>query len=494
MLGKRLAALSATEQGQAILVIDRHYRVSTLFIMILLVAAGLRLFHLGETSLWYDEIVTMRLARTRSPGQLLNRLGEIDATRAPLHPLLLQCWITVFGSSDQSGRAFSAICGVVTCALIYMIGSQNFRQSIGLWASWLCALSPLLVYYSRETRMYMWLTLVTSLAWSLLLSHARSPRVWKLGCYILSLIGLVYSHPLGLLMVGALALASLIFRRAFWLSGQRWLSIQLIVALAIMPWLAQYLDHPPESMSGLLPLRYLLGMPIGFIGGDFTILLACSFLIMYGMLGFHHNKTGHFQVQFNERIPSICLLIWLSVPPLVLYTYSRIAYPIFGPARYTLFVGPAYLILVARGLAKLPWYLGIGAAVTGTILSGVMLFENVYRSDLKADWNNLTAYLNRRDPGATVAVISVDPKGYTELETARYYLEPGRVVIPWSDHLLESMMSHRSIWVTVGLDHEQPARDMPTVLASKRAIQEVVNFVRLRLIKVNPVQTTPAAN
>ena len=50
----------------------------------------------------------------------------------------------------------------------------------------------------------------------------------------------------------------------------------------------------------------------------------------------------------------MCLVLWLVVPPTLLYVYSWIFSPIFGPARYTLFVAPAYLILVAQGLAGFP--------------------------------------------------------------------------------------------------------------------------------------------
>ena len=146
--------------------------------VVLLIASVLRLYHLGQSSLWYDEVVTMRLAQTESPHSLLRLLDQIDATRAPLHPLLLQGWLRLFGPSEYSGRAFSSLCGIITIGLVYWIGLRAIDASTGLWAAWLCALSPLLVYYSREARMYMWLVLVTCLAWGLLFSHARSPRPW----------------------------------------------------------------------------------------------------------------------------------------------------------------------------------------------------------------------------------------------------------------------------------------------------------------------------
>src|SRR5262249_8880184 len=101
------------------------HRVGVL-LAILAVSGGVRFWDLGRLSFWYDEVVTMRLARTEGPLPLLRLLEEIDATRAPLHPLLLQPWLALFGPSEASGRALSAACGVITIALVYRLGREFF--------------------------------------------------------------------------------------------------------------------------------------------------------------------------------------------------------------------------------------------------------------------------------------------------------------------------------------------------------------------------------
>jgi mannosyltransferase len=452
---------------------------------ILVLASMLRIFQLGQSSLWYDEVVTMRLARTEGPPALLRLLDQIDATRAPLQPVLLQCWVSVFGPSDLSGRSFSALCGILAVAVVYWAGLMAFDATTGLWAAWLCAISPLLVYYSREVRMYAWLVLVTCLAWGLLFSQGRSPRIEKLALYALALIAIAYSHPLGLLMVGALGLASFLHRQAFQLSGRSWLLTHLAIAVAIVPWVGKYLDHAPESISGLLSLRFLLGMPIGFIGGNFRALLVCSLLIAYGLCGLQRRENGGFRFVRERAAPSVSLGIWLLVPPVVLYAYSHVAHPIFGPARYTLFVGPAYLILVARGLRKLAWPLGIAVAAAGAVLSGVMLRDNVYRPDLKADWREAAAYLDRHNPGAPVAILSADASGDTELETARYYLGPDRRLISWTDQPGDSSLSRNPTWVAFSLREGRPVSALPSALTDHNVIRETVDFPGLRLLRVD---------
>jgi mannosyltransferase len=488
--GQAAAATDSTERSKNSATASFYHRRPILLVAILMVAALLRVVHLDQSSLWYDEVVTMRLARTASPAALVQLLNQIDATRAPVHPILLQGWVAFFGPSDTSGRAFSVLCGTTTVALVYWIGLEAFGMTTALWASWLCALSPLLVYYSREVRMYMWLVMVTCLAWGLLFSHAHMPRFWKLVVYGFSLVAIAYSHPLGLLMIGALGLSSFLYRHVFQISGRAWFSIYLAVILAIAPWIGRYLDHPPESTTGVLPIRYLLGMPIGFIGGNFTTLLICLLLIAYGLFELRVQERGRMRIILTCPAVSVSLLIWVLVPSLLLYVYSRVVHPIFGPARYTLFVGPAYLVLVARGLGKLPWFLAIAAMAVAAVLSGVMLQSDVYRPDLKADWKDLAAYLNRQDPSAMVAIIAANPSGNTELETARYYLEPDRVVVAWSDRLIELTASQKPLWASIGLQGGQPVCELPAVLTSKKLILEFVDFSRLRLIRVNSRQAT----
>jgi uncharacterized membrane protein len=485
MSGNNSRADGDRRESQDISPFRRRYRELFLLSVILVVATVARLYQLGQTSLWYDEVVTMRLARTESPEALLKLLAEIDATRAPLHPILLQGWIALFGPSDVSGRAFSCLCDIITVAVVFWVGLRAFDRVTALWASWLCALGPLLIYYSRETRMYALLVLVTCLAWGCLFANARNSQPWRLGLYGLCLIALGYTHPLGLLMAGSIALAAVLFHRAFGISWRGWLLIHTGALLAWAPWLGRYVDHPPELVTGPLSLRFFFGTPIGFIGGNFLVLFFASILIMYGLCVVKKRANGRFSVALEHVATSVSFVIWLVIPPLILYAYSRFAHPIFGPPRYTLFVAPAYLILVARGLAKLPLPLGFAAAAGACALSGVMLNDMVYRPGARADWRAAAAYLDRRDPGALVAVVSADPLRNVEFESARYYFRPGRVVVPCPRTLRELPGGDIAVWVSVGLRDGQPVGVLPKEISEKQQMREVVDFPGLRLMRID---------
>ena len=396
---------------------------------IALVGAGLRLYQLGRLSFWYDEVVTMRLARSPSPPRLFARLFEIDATRAPLHPLLLELWVRLFGSSEFAARSFSVICGVATIVLIFQIGRAAFDEKTGTWAAWLAALSPILIVYSREARMYAWLVLVTCLCWRLLLALRDSFSLAKAVSYVSCLAALVYTHPLGLLMLSALALAGLFDLRRTFGGLWQWLAVHLAAVLLVSPWIGNYVDHPPEFLVERLPLRFLLGTPIGFIGGNGLVLIGLVALVALSMI----DRAREPAAVARWNVPAY-FLCWLVVPPVALYAYSWLFHPIFGPARYTVFVAPAYLVLVAWGLSRLPPWARYPLGIVLAILSSLALVPLAYDPELKADWRAFSAELAAKrslDPNRSILVIvaSADSKRNVEVETARYYLPAGCDVV-----------------------------------------------------------------
>ena len=124
------------------------------------------------------------------------------------------------------------------------------------------------------------------------------------------LAALVYSHPLGLLMLAALALAGLVDVRRTFGGLRRWLAVHGAVTILILPWIGNYLDHPPEFVSDRLPLRFLLGTPIGFIGGNSLLLLGLVALVALGIIGQSRDHGG----STSPRRAGAYLLCWLHPP------------------------------------------------------------------------------------------------------------------------------------------------------------------------------------
>jgi mannosyltransferase len=458
-------------------------------VLVLLVAATLRLLHLDRHSLWYDEVVSMRLARTDGPRALIALLSQIDATRAPLHPLLLQGSLALFGTSELAGRSSSAACGILTVLVVFLLGRESFDSRTGLWAAWLAAISPALVRYSQEVRMYAWLVLVTTLSWWLLLRLRRSSSRWALTAFAASQIALAYSHPLALLMLATQVGVLAAIRRSLKVPLRSWIVAEVAVGLAIAPWIGHYLDHPPESTSGRLPIRFLLGLPIEFVGGDSGALLLCVALIALGLYAGGRS---------NAAIHAI-LLAWFAIPPLVLYLASRVGPPVFGPARYNLYVAPTYLLLLARGIVSLKWWLArIGLAVAGLVLALPMIEATVYAPDLKADWRSARRLLDRAPyAGRSVemVVFSADPRHNVEIETARYYLgDRARILSPQGAIGGRAGLSpNRLVFLAVGLRRGNPVAVVPSSLADSEPTSAPIDLDGLRLIEMKSPTRPPGA-
>jgi mannosyltransferase len=408
---------------------SRRRSVALGLLAILAVAAGLRFWNLDAASLWYDEVVTMQVARAERTAAMIERLDRIDGTRAPLHPLVLHAWLRLFGPSDLAGRAFSALCGLAAVAVVFFIGRRAYDDRTGIWSAWLTAVCPPLVYYSQEARMYAWLVLLTALSWLVLFSFRGAVGTARCIVYTLLLVALAYSHPLGLFMIAAHGLAYLVARPALRLTLWRWLMIQAGVVLAVAPWLRRYLDHGTDYPMPRYPIRYLLAVPIEYIGGNSLVLLLCLAIVALGLVSLGSEAGGERRrLRIDHPAESLILIIWAAAPPVLMYVYSSVGQPIFGPSRYHLYSAPAYLILVAHGLTRLTPLLRWPLAAAGLALSMSLL--HAYSPTLKADWRGLAGWLERRHPdGAPDRVMVVvhpsDPRFPREqLEAARYYLEP----------------------------------------------------------------------
>ncbi|MDB5352308.1 MAG: hypothetical protein JWN86_3555 [Planctomycetota bacterium] len=371
----------------------------------------------------------------------------------------------MFGTSEYAARSLSAVFGILTVAVVFKIGRQVGGADTALWSAFFAACSPLMIEYSRETRMYSLLVLLTCLAWwNLLRFRERSTRP-RMVLQAVLLSAMIYSHPLALLMVLALGMGWVIDRSRTRLGPRSWLMIHIAAAALVAPWIRHYFDHAPEFTTGRLPIKFLLGVPIGFTGGDSRVLIVFLGLLFLGL------RPIRGLSRYPKPATAWPLVVWLAIPPIVLYAYSLVSHPIFGPSRYNVFVAPAYLILVARGVASLGRV--TAALIGGYLVQFVMTMAVLSIGDdqgVKADWRRAALILARDSPGAPVVVISPTPGRNFEFEVARYYLVDGRKVIPMSDSdevLFDALGDNPGTVVFVASRRgEAPLGDVPEVLTS----------------------------
>ena len=122
----------------------------------ILAAFALRLYHLGGESLWYDETVSVFLARQSIPELIAHTARDIHP---PGYYLLLHLWGWLTQPTLTTGLEFlyawpSLFWGVLLLPLLFALGRRLFTPRVALIALWLTAVNPYHIWYSQEVRMY----------------------------------------------------------------------------------------------------------------------------------------------------------------------------------------------------------------------------------------------------------------------------------------------------------------------------------------------------
>jgi predicted membrane-bound mannosyltransferase len=128
-----------------------------------LLAAGLRLATLGVQSYHHDEIVTASRVMRGSFGHAMDVVGFSESA-PPLYYALGWAWAQVAGTGEFGLRSFSALAGIATVPVAYLLGLELRNRRTGILAAALVAVNPMLVWYSQEARSYSLLILLTSVA------------------------------------------------------------------------------------------------------------------------------------------------------------------------------------------------------------------------------------------------------------------------------------------------------------------------------------------
>lgn len=375
---------------------------------ILLLGAFLRFYQLGAESLWLDEGVSVRIAGF-DPARIIQR-AESDPT-PPLYYLLLHYWISIFGDSDFSVRALSAIPGSLAVYVMYRVGDLMFNRATGLMAALILALSSYHVFYSQEARVYSILCLLalTSFYFFVRLLREGANRRFAVACYLASTILLMYAHVYGLFLVivqNVYVFAAHLTSRGRTAPGfKTWISFQAGLALLYVPGILFLLEQilRPQGrawveeptlvwLAELLPI-YSGSLPLAFLFAAFAAVAIAEGLVASA------RRTGSGGV-------------WLLVPVALPFAITNLSSsPVLGHPRHAILVSLALYLLAAKGVDTLtsrvlrgPLALaGVAlAAVLVAALSAPGLYEHFDRVD-KDQWRQATYYVEEHaEPGDLV--------------------------------------------------------------------------------------------
>ncbi|MDP2924726.1 MAG: glycosyltransferase family 39 protein [Candidatus Omnitrophota bacterium] len=151
-------------------------------LIITIIAFGLRLYRLGASDLWYDEVWSVLISK-----------NFLYNWNPPLYFSFLYYWIKLFGVSEFAIRFPSLVFSVASIPSIFFLGKQIFNNRVGLYASLIMCLSSFHLWYAQEARPYSLVVLLSILSTYYLYRFLKEEKI-KLGIiYILFSILGIYS-------------------------------------------------------------------------------------------------------------------------------------------------------------------------------------------------------------------------------------------------------------------------------------------------------------
>ncbi|MFL5898567.1 MAG: glycosyltransferase family 39 protein [Solirubrobacterales bacterium] len=150
--GRRSLAGSLVEKARA------RSRAFWLVAGLTVLGAALRFATLGLQSYHHDEIVTASRVLRVGFGHAMDAVGFSESA-PPLYYALAWVWTQATGTGVWGLRSLSALAGVLTIPVAYLVGRELRGRRVGVLAAALVAVNPMLLWYSQEARAYALLAL-----------------------------------------------------------------------------------------------------------------------------------------------------------------------------------------------------------------------------------------------------------------------------------------------------------------------------------------------
>jgi len=324
----------------------RKARIGYVLSALVLTAFALRADHLDFQSLWRDEVDAIAFA-TRALPRLLSTFAR-PKENGPLYFLLLRPWIALTGDSEFSVRFFSLALGVLAVPLVYTLGRRWLSPLASMLGALLTAVSPYLIWYSQEAKMYTLITFLTMLSLYFYVEALARGRWSCWAAYVVVTSLCLYTHILAALIIPLEILLFVVWwpryraRLKPWLTAIGCMTLPYIplalweIPLLLSSYETGHLFYPLSKVLSTLFLVFSHG--VSGVASPWRLTLA-SILYIFLFL------AGVFLVG-DERMT---LLLYFFLPIAGVYLIS-LGMPIFAD-RYLIYVAPAFYLILGRGLA-----------------------------------------------------------------------------------------------------------------------------------------------
>lgn len=442
-------------------------------ILILVLAAALRLWGLGSESLWLDEALTIEKLGLSLPDFVRHFAHE---TQTILYYFLERLWCGVAGTGEWAMRFPSVVYGLAAVLGTFLLARALFSSAVGLWAALLMAVNPFAVYYSQEARPYALFlasaVFSTYYVLGVLRDGTRSSRTG----YVLSTTVALYSQPLAPLLWGVHA-ASLLMplgqgqerRRAAW----RLLRVMAISALLFLPQVVLISGTVVAKTRGVssaswIPVPALTALRFTVTQYFMHPLLARTvMLVLVAVVA---------AVLFKRRrLPSAlwiptALVVFCMLAPWVI---SHLLTPVYVD-RYTIPALAGFVIALGWALSEMKRWLRAATVALLLAITAVAL-HGYYTGMDKESWRQTAEAVRKLvRPGDLIAVTA----SFTVVPLRYYYAPPKdvRITAPWALSDIPAAVDSYARIVRVRSYDSEPSKTVDEldrrVVAGRRKVSE----------------------
>ena len=194
--------------------------------VIMVVAAVLRLWKLGQVPFMHDEFSAFTRLHYDSFLDLIRDGVAPDAHPAGVQ-VFLYYWVKIVGWNAFWVKLPFALMGIGSVYLIYIIGRQWFNRTVGLLSAAFFGVSEFTIFYSQLARPYsagLFFVLLQVYFWNRVLFDTKKPTTWLWVGFALSSWLAAMMHAFSIAQAGLVFLTGLFFvtkerRKGYWLSG-----------------------------------------------------------------------------------------------------------------------------------------------------------------------------------------------------------------------------------------------------------------------------------
>lgn len=477
---------------------NRRWTSTVIVATIFFIGGAFRLFRLGHESIWLDEAFSIDfVTREYTTLGLLFELPLQDP-HPPLYYLLLDGWVFVFGTSAMAVRLLSAMFGIASVVLIYLLGKRVFDEIAGITAALLLAFSRFHIYYAQEARMYTLLAVLTLMSYYFLvdLVDTGTGHDWRMVAgYVIATVLVGYTHVYGFFIIlaqnlyvfGRILLRELRERdrngpqvRSARVSVSGWVGLQTSVAVILGPWILILLRRVFAISSGgnsplsWLPEPSIISIPYTLYTFFFNGLTAFTYTFwVTGAVGLFLTAVGAVAVIVHREdgrlrfgpAPGVTLFATLLLTPLIgAFVVSVLVEPIYH-RRYLIAASLGLFLLIGAGVSVL-WqtdpfsHFRVGSNrlipfrgrhVVVVCVIAVLLFPlaGYYAADQKEQWSEAVDYVEKSASSDAVVVVTDD---YV-IAPYRYHSERSDLTVKTvadsnvTDRFVSRLDGHSEVWV-----------------------------------------------